>query len=256
MRAQERLRAARGKGDALKVVAFGAHPDDVELAAAGTLAHAAAAGHAVVIADLTRGERATAGTPEERAREAADAARVLGATRTSLDLPDLGLDRRAAPQLAAVVGLLRRERPDLVLAPTGRDPHPDHVEAHHLVRRAAFTAGLAAYEPGAGAPHRPRLVLYYPSSREPYARPPLVVDVSATIDRKMAALACYASQFLRAPAGPATLLNAPGFLERVRARAAACGIELGLAHAEPFFPDRPLVASDPLKLLALAMEET
>ena len=236
----------------MQLVAFGAHPDDVELAAAGTLARAAEAGHAVLIADLTRGERATAGTAEERAREALAAARVLGAVRVSLDLPDLGLDRRAAPQLAAVVGLLRRERPDLVLAPTGRDAHPDHVEGHHLVKRSVFMAGLAAYEPGAGPPHRPRLILFYPSSREPYGRPPLVVDVSATIDQKMAALACYASQFTRAAGGPATPLNAAGFLERVRARAAASGIELGLAYAEPFFPDRPLAATDPFGFLTLA----
>lgn len=239
----------------MKLVAFGAHPDDVELAAAGTLARAAEAGHAVLIADLTRGERATAGTAEERAREALAAARVLGAARVSLDLPDLGLDRRAAPQLAAVVGLLRRERPDLVLAPTGRDAHPDHVEGHHLVKRSVFMAGLAAYEPGAGPPHRPRLILFYPSSREPYGRPPVVIDVSPTIDRKMAALACYASQFLRAPGSPATPLNAAGFLERVRARAAACGIELGLGHAEAFFPDRPLAAADPFHFLATAEDE-
>lgn len=239
----------------MKLVAFGAHPDDVELAAAGTLARAAKAGHAVLIADLTRGERASAGTPEERAREALAAARVLGALRTSLDLPDLGLDRRAAPQLAAVSGLLRRERPDLVLAPSGRDAHPDHVEGHHLVKRAVFQAGLAAYEPAAGPPHRPRLVLFYPSAREPYGRPPVVIDVSTTMDRKMAALACYASQFVRAAGGPATPLNAAGFLEQVRARAAACGIELGLAYAEPFFPDRSLAATDPFALLALAEDQ-
>jgi bacillithiol biosynthesis deacetylase BshB1 len=236
----------------MKLVAFGAHPDDVELAAAGTLALAAAAGHEVLLVDLTRGEKATAGTPEERSREALAAARVLGVARRTLDLPDTGLARGDRTQIAAVVGLIRRERPDLVLAPTGRDAHPDHGEAHHLVRRAAFLAGLAAFDPPAGAPHRPRLLLFYPSSREPYGRPGVLIDVSATLDRKMAALGCYASQFMRAPGAAATPLNAEGFLERVRARAVACGIELGVAAAEPFFPDRPLVAVDPLRFLGLA----
>lgn len=236
----------------MKLVAFGAHPDDVELAAAGTLALAAAAGHEVLIVDLTRGEKATAGTPEEREHEALAAARVLGVGRSALDLPDTGLARGDRTQVAAVVGLLRRERPDLVLAPTGRDAHPDHVEGHHLVKRAGFLAGLAAFEPRSGAPHRPRLVLFYPSSREPYGRPGVAIDVSAAIDRKMAALACYSSQFMRVRGGPATPLNAEGFLDRVRARAAACGIELGVGYAEPFFPDRPLLASDPLRLLGLA----
>ncbi len=235
------------------LVAFGAHPDDAELGAGGTLAAAAAAGHRVVIADLTAGERATAGTPGVRAREALAAARVLGAERVGLGLPDLGLARWDRAQLAAVVVVLRRLRPDLVLAPTGRDRHPDHVEAHHLVRRAVVLAGLAGFAAEEGAPHSPGLVLYYPSSREPLAHPAVVVDVSATIERKMEALAAHASQFVRAPGGPATAINAAGFLEQVRARAAAAGLELGIAHGEPFLLDRPLRVADPLVLAGAAM---
>ncbi len=236
---------------AMKLVAFGAHPDDVELAAGGTLARAAAGGHHVLIADLTRGERATNGTPEEREREAIAAARLLGVERTCLGLPDTGLARSDEQQALALVALLRRERPDLVLAPTGRDAHPDHVETHHLVRRAAFLAGLGGAVPDGPPLHRPRLILFYPSSREPVGRPDLVVDVSATIERKMAALAAYTSQFVRAAGTAATPLNAEGFLERVMARAATAGLDLGIAFGEPFFLDRPLAVDDPLRLLRL-----
>ncbi len=235
----------------MKCVAFGAHPDDVELAAAGTLALTVQAGHDVLIADLTQGERATAGSPEERAAEAAAAARVLGVRRSGLELPDTALDRADQSQLERVVQVLRREQPDLVLAPTGRDAHPDHIEAHHLVSRAVFLAGLAGFAPEAGAPHRTSLVLFYPSSREMFGRPDLIVDISAVIDRKMAVLACYTSQFIRVRGGLVTPLNAPGFLERVKARAAAVGIDRGIEHGEPFFLDRPLTTTDPLRLLAL-----
>ena len=237
------------------VVAFGAHPDDVELAAAGTLANAVEHGHRVMIADLTRGELATAGTAEIRAREALAAARILGVERVTLSLPDAGLDRSDPAQKRAVAEVLRRVRPDLVIAPTGRDRHPDHSETHHLVRRACFLSGLAGYA-AEGPPHQPGLLLFYPSSREPLPRAAVVVDVSATLERKMEALACYASQFVRASGGPATPLNAEGFLDRVCARAAVAGIEIGVAHGEAFLADRPLRVVDPLALLGSRAPDT
>lgn len=232
------------------LVAFGAHPDDVELAAAGTVARAVALGHRAWIVDLTRGERGTAGTPEIRDEEARTAARILGAERRTLDLPDTGLSRTDPIQRRAVVEAIRRHRPDLILAPTGGDRHPDHIETHHLVRNAVFLARLANHEPEAGAPHRTRAVLFYPSSREPLADPDLIVDVSATIDQKMSALARYTSQFVRPPGGPATRLNEPGFLERIRARAAAVGLEAGVAFGEAFRAERPFLVSDPFQVLA------
>jgi bacillithiol biosynthesis deacetylase BshB1 len=232
------------------LLAFGAHPDDVELAAAGTLANAVDHGHRVVIADLTRGERATAGTAEIRAREALAAARVLGVERVNLGLPDADLDRSDPAQKLALVEVMRRVRPDLVIAPIGRDPHPDHRETHHLVRRASYLAGLSGYA-AQGAPHRPSLILFYPASRETLPRAHVVVDVGATLERKMEALACYASQFVRAPGGPATPINAEGFLERVRARGAVAGLEIGVAYGEAFLADRPLGVRDPLATLGL-----
>lgn len=231
------------------LLAFGSHPDDIELGVAGTLAGAVQHGHRVVIVDLTRGERASAGTPELRAEEARAAAKILGAERLCLGLPDTGLARFDDGQQRAVVEVIRQVRPQLIIAPSGRDAHPDHRETHHLVRRAAVFAGLARHS-ASGSPHRPDLLLFYPSSRENLGSPVVVIDVSSTIELKMQALACYKSQFVRAPGGASTPLNAEGFLERVRSRAAAVGVTIGVAYGEAFLTDRPLLARDPLSLLA------
>jgi bacillithiol biosynthesis deacetylase BshB1 len=231
------------------LLAFGAHPDDVELAAAGTLLNAVQQGNEVVIVDLTRGELGTAGTPETRDEEASAAARLIGAERLCLGLPDTALARTDPVQRLAVVEVIRRMKPDLVLAPTGGDRHPDHIETHHLVRESIFRAGLANHEPEAGAPHRPGAVLYYPSSRESLGRPDLVVDVSRNLERKMAVLACYTSQFVRLAGDPATPLNEEGFLDRVRARAALAGLQVGVRHGEAFMSEQPLSAVDPFFVL-------
>ena len=113
----------------LDALCFGAHPDDVELTSGGLAARLATHGHAVGIADLTRGELCTRGDVATRAREAQAAAQALGvAVRVTLALPDGGLDRRDPQQLKAVVECLREHRPGLVIAPDRHDEHPDHVE--------------------------------------------------------------------------------------------------------------------------------
>ena len=152
----------------LDALFFGAHPDDVELAAGGLAALLAAHGHRVGIADLTRGEQGTRGDAAARAAEAAAAARELGvAWRESLGLPDLGLDRHDRAQQAAVVACLREHRPRLVVAPDADDAHPDHVEASHLVARACYLAGLARYggRPGGPAPAGAAAVRALPQRR-------------------------------------------------------------------------------------------
>jgi LmbE family N-acetylglucosaminyl deacetylase len=139
----------------LDALFFGAHPDDVELSSGGLASLLAFHGHAVGIADLTRGERGTRGTVEERGAEAAAAARELGLLwRGNLDLPDLGLARGDRAQQAALVACLREHRPRLVVAPDPDDAHPDHVEASRLVARACYLAGLARFD--ADLPHTTR----------------------------------------------------------------------------------------------------
>jgi bacillithiol biosynthesis deacetylase BshB1 len=149
----------------LDVLAFGAHPDDVELGCGGTLALLAEAGRQVGIVHLTRGEAGTRGTEETRRAEAVAAAEVLGAQ--ILEIVDCGDGhlRHGDAEEDLVIEILRRYRPDLVLAPTPADRHPDHGRAHRLVSDSCFYAGLAgrglAGEVGELAPHRPAAMLAY-----------------------------------------------------------------------------------------------
>jgi len=235
----------------LDALFFGAHPDDVELACGGLAALLAAHGHAVGIADLTRGEMGTRGDVAVRAAEAAAAARELGvAWRASLALPDLGLDRHDPGQQAAVVACLREHRPQLVVAPDRDDAHPDHVEAAHLVARACYLAGLARYgADGTAAParHRPARLLFalYRSA----ARPHLVVDVSAAWERRMSAVRAHRSQ-LDPALGPATYLTDPGFLEEIEARGRSLGALIGARHGEGYRMRGPVPLGDARALLA------
>ena len=231
----------------LDALCFGAHPDDVELTCGGLVARLAAHGHAVGIADLTRGELGTRGDVTVRAAEARAAAEVLGAkVRIGLGLPDGGLDRRDPAQLRAVVECLRTHRPGLVVAPDRHDEHPDHVEASALVARACYLAGLARYD-APGERFRPARLLFalYRSGTAPH----VVVDVSEVWPRRMQALRAHTSQ-LDPAAGPATYLTGDGFLESVEARARAWGALAGVTHAEGYRVRGPFVIADPRALLA------
>lgn len=224
----------------IDVLAVGPHPDDVELAAGGTIALLAAAGARVLLLDLTAGERATRGDPHTRAQEAAEAARVLGVEgRECLGLPDGGLSAESVEQRAALIGALRRHRPRLVLALHENDDHPDHVAAAHIVRRAAYTAGLRSAAPGHAAPFRPERVIFA-MGRRPFV-PSFVVDISANRAVKARALAAYASQFTRAEDDPlVTPISDPLFLPRLEARDRHFGGMIGVEFGEPFFEDGPV----------------
>jgi bacillithiol biosynthesis deacetylase BshB1 len=218
---------------AVDALFVGAHPDDIELCCAGLAARLAAEGFHVAICDLTRGEAASRGSVEVRAAEAAEAARILGiGARENLALPDTGLNARDRAQLAAVVALLRRRRPSLLLAPDPRDEHPDHVEGAQLVARAAYLAGLARY-PAPGEAFRPDLVLHA-VYRDALA-PDVIVDVSEHFERRMAALRAHRSQLgLDGAAGPETYLTREGFLGEVEARARVLGARIGVRFGEGF----------------------
>jgi bacillithiol biosynthesis deacetylase BshB1 len=226
---------------------FGVHPDDVELTSGGLAARLASHGHAVGIVDLTRGESASRGTPEERAREAGEAARALGvASRATLALPDLGLDRRDPAQLRAVVECLRTHRPRLVVGPDRHDAHPDHIEGSHLITSACYLSGLARY-PAAGERHRPERLLFalYRSAPPPH----LVVDVTAVWDRRMAALAAHKSQ-VGPGSGPATYLTQPEFLAEVESRARVFGAAIGVRYGEGYRTRGPIGVSDARALIS------
>jgi bacillithiol biosynthesis deacetylase BshB1 len=183
----------------LDVLAIGPHPDDVELACGGTLALAARQGRRVGILHLTRGERGTRGTPEQRLVEAERAAAALGAVELAfLDFGD-GALRCGEAEEDALIEVLRTWRPELVLGPPPRDRHPDHERGHRLVAAAAFYSGLAARGDRAMAPHRPAAVFSYMQHHS--FEPSFIVDVTASWEAKMEALAAYRSQLYQPAAG-------------------------------------------------------
>src|SRR5258708_30441696 len=183
----------------LDLLAIGSHPDDVELAGGATLALAARQGLRVGILHLTRGERGTRGTSEQRLAEAEKAAAALGAVELAfLDFGD-GALRRGEAEEDALIEVLRTWRPELVLGPPPHDRHPDHEPGHSLVAAASFSSGLAARGNRSLAAHRPAAVFAYMQHHS--FEPSVAVDVTAAWEAKMAALAAYRSQLFQPGAG-------------------------------------------------------
>jgi bacillithiol biosynthesis deacetylase BshB1 len=234
--------------ETVDVLAIGAHPDDVELHAGGTLLRLAALGYTTGIVDLTRGEAATRGTVAERAAEALAAAAVLGAAcRESLDLGDSRLIDTEATR-AAVVALLRRLRPRVVLTHHADQPHPDHAAAASLVTAAAYLAGLKRFGPDDRLPpHRPAAVLHFGLPRS--TPPSFVVDVSPFEEAWERAVRCHRSQWHDSRRAEAeTAVSQPDFLARVIARRRGDGAAIGAAAGEAFWVRRCLPVDDPVAL--------
>jgi bacillithiol biosynthesis deacetylase BshB1 len=218
----------------LDLLVIGPHPDDAELGMGGTLARAKAEGRATGIIDLSRGEAATKGTPEERAREAEAASRVLGLDlRRNLGWPDSRImdseDRRL--QLAH---LIRELRPRVIVAPHGSDRHPDHVAAALIVPAAVHLAGLKN-SPLSGEPFKPRGLFFY-MGNEPFEAQ-LVVDTSDYIEVWEEAVRCYRSQFTGLAASETVT---PDIYRRRRGRAAYWGTFIDADYGEPLLARRPV----------------
>lgn len=227
------------------LLAFGPHPDDVELCAGGLVIKCIEAGYRCVIVDFTRGEAGTRGNAQVRAREAAAAAQLLGlAARENLGLPDAGL--RVVPEMeAAVIAAIRRWRPRLVLGPCREDRHPDHIAAAELLRRAYYGATIAKAGNDDLSPHRPDALIEYFGHLEP--EPSFVVDVSAQWPKRMEVVRCYESQIgLDEVTGPQTNVASPDFLRRLEARYAYWGARIGAEFGEPFRVDRMVPVDDPV----------
>jgi len=226
------------------VLAVAAHPDDAELACAGTLAKLTAQGHAAAILDLTRGELGTRGTADLRDLEAAQAARILGVQRANARMAD-GFFQNDPDHQRRLIGYIRAFRPRLVLANAPEDRHPDHGRAGALIRDACFLAGLRRIEtqcPFTGQPqqaHRPQLVLHY--IQDKYLTPSLVVDISGYFDTKLAAIRAYGSQFYdpNSPE-PDTYISSPQFWQQIEARCRMVGHLVGAEYGEGFIAPGPL----------------
>lgn len=226
----------------MKILVFGAHPDDVELAVGGIVARQVDLGYRVEICDLTAGEMGSNGTPQQRLGEAQEAAAILGAAaRHNLGLPDAFLEP-TREALLATAGLVRQVRPDIVLAPWWHDNHHDHEAASAIVTRACHLAGLHKL-PVPGERHRPRRIFYYFLGRA--ATPSFLVNVDSYWQVKLAAVQAHASQFASREQGAnATRLNREDFFQDYGLRFRAWGREIGCTYAEALVSLSPLAVAD------------
>ncbi len=215
----------------LDVLAIAAHRDDVEQTCGGTLVKMAQRGQRTAILDLTQGEMGTRGTAEDRAREAADAARILGVTwRRALDLPDGRVENTWENRLK-VASVIRETRPRVVILPYWKGRHPDHYTSSVLGYEACFLAGLAKLDPHS-APHRPFKIIYATLYYD--VRPTFVVDISQQFEQKFASILAYKSQFSDQEAGKDLFPAHNEIRARVDAMARYYGMLGGVTHAEPF----------------------
>lgn len=235
----------------LDILAFGAHPDDVELSASGTLAKQADLGYKTGIIDLTQGELGTRGTPELRIEEAIAAGKILGiAARENLSLRDGFVQNDEASQLK-VIQMIRKYKPEVVLCNAPTDRHPDHGNASTLVREAVFKAGLKMIntqidnvDQGAW---RPKLLYMYIQYFD--FKPDVLVDISGYEDKRMKSILAYSSQFYDPNSNePETVIASKGFMDSLMARTKEWGRQIYVEHAEGFLKERPLGVNDLMHL--------
>jgi N-acetylglucosamine malate deacetylase 1 len=225
------------------ILAIGAHPDDMELICGGTLVRANMLGRSTGILDLAAGEMASRGTPDLRAREAAQAAKVMGVSvRENLGFPDGGIqntpDTRA--KLAVVI---RRLKPKIVITHSQHGRHPDHPTVAQLVRDACFVAGLKKVAPEF-APHRPLKVIHALSFREDNQKPTFVVDITESFEKKLEAIACYASQFGDAVQAGEVYPNGEPLNDLIRHHAAHYESLIRCRYGEPFYTTETMRVND------------
>ena len=222
--------------DPLDILAVVAHPDDAELICGGSLLKSAEAGQRTGILDLTCGEMGSRGTPEIRAQEAERAGELLGlAVRRNAGLPDSAL-RNTPEARSHVAGLLRELRPRIIVTHWINGRHPDHRAAAELVYDTSFLSGLKNFD-APGEPFRPLKVIHALSFREDAEKPTFVVDVSAQMNRKLEAIACYESQFGgdAVQAGEVFPGGCRSLNDQIRAQGARAGSLIRAAYGEPFW---------------------
>ena len=215
----------------LDILALAAHRDDVEQTCGGTLLKMAERGHHTGILDLTQGEMGTRGSVEDRAREAAEAARILKVSwRHALDIPDGRVENTWENRLK-VVRVLREQRPRVLILPYWEGRHPDHYTASVLGYEAAFMSGLAKL-PLEGSAHRPFKIIYASLYRD--VRPTFVVDITDQFETRMASLMAYKSQFTDQQAGSGIFPAQKEIRARVESMARYYALLGGVTYAEPF----------------------
>lgn len=229
------------------ILAFAAHPDDIELSCAGTLMKHIAAGKTVGIVDLTQGELGSRGTIETRYAEAAKASEIMQVSaRVNLQMAD-GFFEINEENKRLIIEQIRKFKPQIVLANAVVDRHPDHGRAGQLVSEACFLAGLrrieTSFDGQAQEAHRPSAVYHYIQDR--YLKPDFVVDVTGFVDQKLEAIKAYKTQFYDPDSTePQTPISGEEFFDFIKGRMLQYGRSIGVRYAEGFTAERTIGVKD------------
>lgn len=235
----------------LDILAIGVHPDDVELSCSGTILKHIAQGKNVGILDLTIGELGSRGSGELRLIEANKAAKVLGVSvRENIGLAD-GFFKNDKESQLEIIKMIRKYKPEVVLANAIKDRHPDHSRASILISDACFYSGLIKIETIFGGVKqenwRPKAVYHY--IQDKFIEPDFVVDITDFVDGKIEAIKCFSSQFYDPNSKePKTPISGEDFYDFIKARMMQFGREIGVKYAEGFTTDRYVGVEDMLSL--------
>jgi bacillithiol biosynthesis deacetylase BshB1 len=225
----------------LDILAFAAHPDDIELSCSGTLMKHIDEGKKVGIVDLTQGELGSRGSVEIRHTESTESGKIMGlSARENLKMADCFFEINQENKIK-IIQQIRRFRPEIVLANSIKDRHPDHGKAAKLVSEACFLSGLLKIETfweGEKQEHyRPKVIYHYIQDR--YIKPDFVVDVSDYFDRKMKSVMAFKSQFYDPHSRePITPISSEAFLDTVKGRMCDLGRDIGVKYGEGFTAER------------------
>lgn len=237
----------------LDILAIGVHPDDVELSCAGTILRQISFGNTVGILDLTLGELGTRGNATIRTQEAMAAAQIMGVqVREQLDLED-GFFTQNKDNLLKIIQVIRKYRPEIVLANAIEDRHPDHGRAAKLTAEACFLSGLMKIETqntegGLQAAWRPKAVYHYIQDRA--LKPDFAIDISDFVDKKFEAILAYKSQFFNPNnTEPMTPISSQSFLDSIRGKDSVYGRYIGVAYAEGYNVVRTIGLKDLFDLI-------
>lgn len=228
----------------LDLLAFGSHPDDVELGCSGTLIKEIKRGKKIGIIDLTQGELGTRGTVETRYQEAADAAMIMGVSvRENLKMRD-GFFVNDETHQMQVIKVLRKYQPEIVIANILEDRHPDHGKGGWLLYDACFLSGLRQIkttdENGREQEKwRPKILLHYVQDR--FYEPDIIIDISDVWEERMNAIRAYKTQFYNPESKePQSYLSNPEFMEALTARARLLGKRIGVKYGEGFLSKKSI----------------
>ncbi len=236
----------------IDILAFGAHPDDVELSCSGTLLKQKTLGNSIGIIDLTRGELGSRGTPEKRDEEAKRSSLILGLDiRENLGLAD-GFFEENEETLKKIITVIRKYKPSIILANAPSDRHPDHGRASQIMRRACFLSGLIKIKTKIDGkeqlPHRPKNIYFYIQDRN--IGPDLVVDISGFFDKKMESILAFESQFFSQNSQePKTPISGQEFLKFIESRSREFGRMINTEFGEGFISEKGCLGINDLNQL-------